>query len=456
MRTVGQIRPIESTTGQNSQGFSRLLGTITGIDANGIALVVDQLGRQYQINTKSVLGSAPLPQLNEQWMIGRDNGYYTFQSRVKAILPVVDPRTPQGIVDALSQLGVITPATGLPDLPFISSTIGGGDSTNDGLVLIADSTVHGVGARLGLPLLNKLVSARNPSNDGLFIVSDSTQPSGANLDLPLLNKLVSERNPANDGLLVISDSTQPSGAKLAPLLSNQLSRVPSVLHTDYTTLTNSDLNKTHTCYLASSAFTVTLPSPVGISGQQICIKVTANSIQLLTLTTSGGNIDGLATRIMWAGESAILESDGSVWGKIGGLTKPMICSIQLTHSQNILATTKILFDFTLQDNTNLMSNTNRINILRSNTYTVTAQTFYASPSTTSKIGSIVYKNGNPTSILQSETDYPSGSPSSTHVLGPLSTQLGDFLDIYTYQGTGATQTLLTNLTNFSAVEVPSW
>jgi hypothetical protein len=81
---------------------------------------------------------------------------------------------------------------------------------------------------------------------------------------------------------------------------------------------------------------VVLPTAVGNAGQTIGFRVT--STKLITLDGAGSEtIDGSPTRIMWAGESAVLISDGSNWHKIGGKTIPLVC--QLTRSSSDLSYT---------------------------------------------------------------------------------------------------------------------
>jgi hypothetical protein len=95
-----------------------------------------------------------------------------------------------------------------------------------------------------------------------------------------------------------------------------------------TTLTTANLGQTVVCTV-TSAYTVTLPSAASSAGRVLEIVVAGASTQLLTLAAAGTDtIDGAAARILWAGESAILMSDGSNWTKIGGRSLQMGCQLQ--------------------------------------------------------------------------------------------------------------------------------
>jgi hypothetical protein len=64
----------------------------------------------------------------------------------------------------------------------------------------------------------------------------------------------------------------------------------------------------------SGAFTVTLPSAVGIAGRQYTIKKIDNSANTVTIASVAGNIDGAATKTLSAQwQAARVVSGGSNW-----------------------------------------------------------------------------------------------------------------------------------------------
>ncbi len=64
----------------------------------------------------------------------------------------------------------------------------------------------------------------------------------------------------------------------------------------------------------SAAFTVTLPTPVGISGRQYTIKKIDSSVNVVTIASTAGTIDGAVTKALSAQWQAVrLVSDGVNW-----------------------------------------------------------------------------------------------------------------------------------------------
>lgn len=64
----------------------------------------------------------------------------------------------------------------------------------------------------------------------------------------------------------------------------------------------------------STAFTVTLPSAMGIAGRQYTIKKVDSSANAVTIASVVGNIDGAATKVLLAQWQAVrVVSDGINW-----------------------------------------------------------------------------------------------------------------------------------------------
>ena len=73
----------------------------------------------------------------------------------------------------------------------------------------------------------------------------------------------------------------------------------------------------------SSAVTATLPTAVGIAGQTIRIRCVSGYTGLCTITgTSGQTIGGQASRIIFAGESPLLQSMGAAGSGLAGRLSP--------------------------------------------------------------------------------------------------------------------------------------
>lgn len=184
-----------------------------------------------------------------------------------------------------------------------------------------------------------------------------------------------------------------------------VSTVSEVAHSTTTALAAADMNLMH-AFTVGSAYTATLPTPVGVTGQQIGVRVLTSATNLLTLATAAGNIDGVSTRIMWAGETAFLESDGANWKKIAGRTIPMEASMTQAAAQSLpdSAITTALIDTTRTNNTGLMANvgSNRVDIKRDGLYEVKARLAMDQPATTVvRLISIAKKSGT-TIVIQQE------------------------------------------------------
>lgn len=87
--------------------------------------------------------------------------------------------------------------------------------------------------------------------------------------------------------------------------------------------------------LASPAdYTVTLPPAAGCAGRQLSIAIAPTTTKLITVDGNASElIDGAASRVMWAGETATLLSDGVGWVKVAGKSIPMSFAAHSNASQ---------------------------------------------------------------------------------------------------------------------------
>jgi hypothetical protein len=93
--------------------------------------------------------------------------------------------------------------------------------------------------------------------------------------------------------------------------------------TGTTSLTSSAFGAWQVCSGTSSNYAVTLPNPSGNAGKLIGFRMATGLTKLVTLTQYGSEtIDGAATRVMWAGETAVLLTDGTNWFKVAGKSIP--------------------------------------------------------------------------------------------------------------------------------------
>lgn len=118
------------------------------------------------------------------------------------------------------------------------------------------------------------------------------------------------------------------------------------------------LDHMHVCSGTSSDYTVTLPAVSGNTGRLIGFRMSNALTKLVTIDgNSTETIDGATTRVMWAGEAAILLCDGSQWVKIAGRSIPMEAAL----STSVATTVSSSSETTLTLNTSTIDNTGMMN-----------------------------------------------------------------------------------------------
>lgn len=118
--------------------------------------------------------------------------------------------------------------------------------------------------------------------------------------------------------------------------------------TGTTALTSTALGKCVTFSDSGSPanFTVTLPAAAPV-GSLIMVRISATGTKLYTINGNDANIDGSLTRVMWAGESALLIREAANWAKISGRTRPLAGGMQRLSSQaGVTAATDVQVAFT--------------------------------------------------------------------------------------------------------------
>jgi hypothetical protein len=125
----------------------------------------------------------------------------------------------------------------------------------------------------------------------------------------------------------------------------------------------------------SANVTATLPTAVGIAGQTIRVRCVSGYTGLCTITGTGGQtVSGATSQIIYAGESPLLQSDGTNWVRTGGLIIPSRAQILLGSNQTLTNNTTTIVQLTTSgfDNTGQMVNitSGGINILRHGQYRI--------------------------------------------------------------------------------------
>lgn len=162
--------------------------------------------------------------------------------------------------------------------------------------------------------------------------------------------------------------------------------------------------KWHVCTGTTGDYTVTLPAVSGNAGKYLAFRMGQALTKLVTLKGNGSEvIDGSNTRVMFAGESAILYCDGAAWFKVAGKSIPMHTSMRYYNGSTIQvaqgAWTKIQFTYNLIDVGGMADLTSkRVNIRRPGDYYLTAYAvFQPTAANTSPNGgntvTEIYRNG---------------------------------------------------------------
>ncbi len=112
-----------------------------------------------------------------------------------------------------------------------------------------------------------------------------------------------------------------------------LSTASEVSITAAITLDASCFGKMHVCTGTAADYPVGLPAAAGNAGKLFGIRISYACTKIVTLNANSGElIDGLASNVMLAGDTAILLCDGFGWIKISGKSRP-------TTAQEVIAGT---------------------------------------------------------------------------------------------------------------------
>ena len=287
--------------------------------------------------------------------------------------------------------------------------------------------------------VSDLSSATPATNDLLYLVdvSDTTD-----------NAAGSSKNCLVSDILALA-----SFDMLSKLASSEIS---------ITSATTATLGRMHVCSGTSANYTVTLPSPTGNAGKLIGLRMAAGLTKLVTIDAgSGVLINGTRTRIMWAGESAILLCDGSNWFKIAGKFVPMSCNMaRATSLSGGPGSLYIPMNTTISDPTGAMADTSTnygIVFARPGTYLMLGTASYSSlVSNATNIQAKLNING--TQVRNVTANGLSGAYLSVECSHTATVSAGDALTLSTYLS--LTVNLFTSgppyENQISVLEMPSW
>lgn len=155
--------------------------------------------------------------------------------------------------------------------------------------------------------------------NGRNVEKNSVQTSS---DAPASGDVVALNSSAKIDLTIL-----PQIDFLAPLFSAEVSVTAAITAT---------VGRQHVCSGTSADYTVTLPAASGNAGRLIGFRMASGLTKLVTLDGNASEtLDGVLTRIMWAGESCVLLCDGSNWFKVAGVSKPQTIKLVRTTTLSI-------------------------------------------------------------------------------------------------------------------------
>jgi hypothetical protein len=298
-------------------------------------------------------------------------------------------------------------------------------------------------------------AAANP----IWFTSSSISPLTTKGDVWGFSTVDARLPVGSNNQILTADSSQTLGIKWAAnpadMLVAQFNSEVSV-----TTTATLTISTWHICSGTSANYTATLPAASGNAGKFIGVRMAAGLTKLVTIKGNSAElINGSNTRIMWAGETAILLCDGTGWSKVAGRSIPMTCGMYKSLDQTITnsSVTRFLVNSVISgdDNTGLMADTsnNQITILRPGNYLITGSVVYGG--STSRVDCRIHKGGSDLFIISATGNASSTIPNAATRVPLVAT---DTIQLYCFQNSGSNLTAFGGATNSQlyVTEVPNW
>jgi hypothetical protein len=256
----------------------------------------------------------------------------------------------------------------------------------------------------------------------------------------------------------------PTEAQFADLIDSSIS-IDWANPTAVTTTATLTIGTHHVCSGTSADYTVTLPAVSGNAGKLLSIEISAACTKLITVDgNSSETIDGAATRVMWASETAVLLCNGTTWTKIAGKSIPMVGGVYPSAQTTVNNATTTM----IQCNTAKFASSvaqindtanNRIVIPRSAPYAVQFNLQYYNNSATGRYYTELGTDSSGTIIavnmiaMAATGEYP---PIKGTYIAPFAA--GSYVYLYAYHNSGSTQTVHNDINNtfLTIQEIPAW
>ena len=233
-----------------------------------------------------------------------------------------------------------------------------------------------------------------------------------------------------------------------------------------TTTATATISRQHLISGSTADYIVTLPAVSGNTGKFIGIRISTSATRLFTIKGNASElIDGVNTRIMWKGETAILYCDGTGWKKMAGVSIPMTCQMYQTSVNTTLflnnTDTKVPITGIKVNNTGFMANTGsqRIDIKRGSIYSLKGAVSYNNFSANSA-RALTQLRVNAASVCNSDCSALIGSYATPFATTDLTLNLNDYVELWGLQTSGATQGVWGHATIVAtmilATEITTW
>lgn len=276
--------------------------------------------------------------------------------------------------------------------------------------------------------------------------------------------------PTTDDVAYLVDDPGGTPVSKKITLLNLFGILPMAGLVSVTGATTATIGRWHYCTGTTADYTLTLPAASGNTGKMIGVIMAplASLSKLVTLDGNGSEaINGSTTRVMWAGESALLYCDGSNWFKIGGTSVAMACrGLRNTVIGGITgsyANVKIPLNNVVFDPTGVMVNTTngRIDIKRPGTYAFGATIVFDNLDAAVSVQVRIHKNGDTANaVAAASLSYGSNGWYPQPYAGFLDQSVaGDYYELYALHSdadNAADLYVLQDLNWLYAQEVPQW
>lgn len=238
-----------------------------------------------------------------------------------------------------------------------------------------------------------------------------------------------------------------------------LTTISDVAVSGAVTLTSSAFGKMHVCSGTTADYTIILPTAVGAAGKSFGVRMSNALTKLVTLDGNAAEtINGTTIRVMWAGEVAVLESDGSNWNKIGGVSLPMQVRLsRATDQTGIIAGTWTAVIMTARDfgvPQLFDSGNGRIPIVRPGRYMVTVSA-YVTQTTGTLTFAYATVGVNGTNLPWYQQSGTAGASAGSFAT-MLNLATGDHVETMVYNDATTAKILGGGGAHIAVAEIPSW